>query len=208
MHVLRACSANYRGTNIVSPADTAGIGRNPLLVWNKSVAAASYNVQVATDSMFSYIVADTTVADTAVRLSPLAANTKFYWHFLAMNSTDTGTYSDTATFSTGSEITAVKGSQVLPTGFELSQNYPNPFNPTTNIGYRVANVGFVSLKVYDVLGREVRTLVSEVRNAGSYEVQFDASDLPSGVYMYRLSVTPVERQGMFFMEAKKVFVVQ
>lgn len=70
--------------------------------------------------------------------------------------------------------------------FKLYQNYPNPFNPVTHIGFRIANFGFVSLKVYDVLGNEIATLVNEEKSAGSYEVQFDASKLSSGVYFFRM----------------------
>ncbi len=90
-----------------------------------------------------------------------------------------------------------------PKGFSLSQNYPNPFNPTTNIEFQIAKTCFVSLKVYDILGREVKTLVSKVERPGSYEIQYsaerrgrdsssgcgsrgDAGNLPSGVYFYRL----------------------
>lgn len=73
-----------------------------------------------------------------------------------------------------------------PAGFSLFQNYPNPFNPTTNIGFRIANIEFVSLKVYDVLGRLVRTLINKVEQPGSYSVTFDAGSLSSGVYFYRL----------------------
>ena len=78
-----------------------------------------------------------------------------------------------------------------PTSFRLDQNYPNPFNPTTNIEFRIANFGFVSLKVYDVLGRLVATLVNGVRSPGSYEVQFNGSKLASGVYFYRLTAPGV-----------------
>jgi photosystem II stability/assembly factor-like uncharacterized protein len=74
----------------------------------------------------------------------------------------------------------------LPERFALEQNYPNPFNPSTKIGFKVHASGFTSLKVYDVLGREVRTLVNENLHAGSYEVTFDATGLASGVYFYRL----------------------
>ncbi len=74
-----------------------------------------------------------------------------------------------------------------PQNFSLFQNYPNPFNPTTNIEYRIANSGFVSLKVYDVLGREVATLLNEVRKPGGYQITFDARGLASGVYFYRLT---------------------
>jgi photosystem II stability/assembly factor-like uncharacterized protein len=69
---------------------------------------------------------------------------------------------------------------------ELFQNYPNPFNPETRVRYSIRKRGFVSLKVYDVLGREISTLVSEEKQAGNYEVVFDAADLSSGVYLYRL----------------------
>jgi chitinase len=81
--------------------------------------------------------------------------------------------------------------------FELDQNYPNPFNPTTNFGFRISNFsaqggsasggGFVTLKVFDLLGREVATLVHDTREPGRYTVRWDASGFPSGVYYYRLS---------------------
>ncbi len=74
-----------------------------------------------------------------------------------------------------------------PTHFSLDQNYPNPFNPTTAISYQLSANSFVSLKVYDILGREVTTLVNEKQSAGSYQVTFDASRLASGVYFYRLT---------------------
>ncbi len=70
--------------------------------------------------------------------------------------------------------------------FYLEQNYPNPFNPTTSIRYQVASIKRVTLKVYDILGREIVTLLNEVKHPGNYEVKFDASELPSGVYLYRL----------------------
>jgi hypothetical protein len=67
------------------------------------------------------------------------------------------------------------------------QNYPNPFNPTTTISYRLPTAGFVTLKVFDVLGREVATLVNEVNAPGEHVVQLEANNLSSGVYYYRLS---------------------
>ncbi|HEY6626557.1 MAG TPA: T9SS type A sorting domain-containing protein, partial [Ignavibacteriaceae bacterium] len=74
----------------------------------------------------------------------------------------------------------------VPTEFVLSQNYPNPFNPSTRINYFVPKESFVSIKVYDFLGREVMALVNESRAVGSYEMVFDASNLPSGTYFYTL----------------------
>jgi hypothetical protein len=76
---------------------------------------------------------------------------------------------------------------VLPTAFALEQNYPNPFNPTTTIRWQVAESGPQLLQVYDVLGREVATLVNEVKQPGTYTVQWDASGMESGMYFYRLA---------------------
>ena len=84
-------------------------------------------------------------------------------------------------------------SDLTPTSFKLSQNYPNPFNPITKIKYTIPNVtlskvegSLVSLKVFDVLGNEIAALVNEEKPAGSYEVEFDASSLSSGIYFYEL----------------------
>jgi Peptidase family M28/Secretion system C-terminal sorting domain len=74
----------------------------------------------------------------------------------------------------------------VPVEFVLSQNYPNPFNPSTRINYFVPQESFVSVKVYDFLGREVMTLVNETRTVGNYEMVFDASNMPSGTYFYTL----------------------
>jgi hypothetical protein len=69
----------------------------------------------------------------------------------------------------------------------LRQNFPNPFNPTTSIDYSVAKQSVVSLKIFDVLGREVAVLINnEVKQAGSYNAEFNASNLPSGVYYYQI----------------------
>jgi len=73
--------------------------------------------------------------------------------------------------------------------FNLFQNYPNPFNPSTNITFRIAEIGFVSLKIYDILGDEVATLVNEVKLPGEYRVPFNASGLSSGIYLYKLRVS-------------------
>jgi len=75
---------------------------------------------------------------------------------------------------------------ILPTKYELSQNYPNPFNPTTKINFALPKSGFVTLKIYDILGREIKTLVNEIKQAGNYTVDFNASEFSSGVYFYRI----------------------
>ena len=92
-------------------------------------------------------------------------------------------------------------SNEIPREVALTQNYPNPFNPMTNIGLRIAGFGFVSLKVFDLTGKEVAVLVNEELNAGVYNVDFDASNLSSGTYFYKM-----ETAG--FSEVKKMVVVK
>ena len=95
----------------------------------------------------------------------------------------------------------IKKEKEIPETFTLYQNYPNPFNPTTNFKFRIADFGFVSLKVYDLLGNEVATLVNEEKPAGEYEVEFDATGLASGIYFYRLSIGSIN-------ETKKMVLMQ
>ena len=75
-----------------------------------------------------------------------------------------------------------------PDDYKLFQNFPNPFNPATIISYKLNNSGFVTLKVYNLVGQIVKTLVSENQESGTYSKQFDASDLSAGIYLYKLQV--------------------
>lgn len=88
-----------------------------------------------------------------------------------------------------------------PQDYTLSQNYPNPFNPTTKINFALPKQGLVSLKIYDILGREVKTLINEVKSAGNYTVDFNASEYSSGVYFYKL-----ESNG--FSDIKKMMLIK
>lgn len=91
--------------------------------------------------------------------------------------------------------------EIQPLTFQLKQNYPNPFNPSTKINYQISQNDFVSLKVYNILGNEVTTLVNENKPAGSYEVNFDASLLSSGTYFYKLQTGSfVETKKMIFLK--------
>ena len=91
--------------------------------------------------------------------------------------------------------------QNIPNEFMISQNYPNPFNPLTTIKYQVPELSFVTIKVYDVLGDEISTLVNEEKSIGSYEVEFDEVGLPSGVYFYQLKAGS-------FVETKKMILLK
>jgi plastocyanin len=85
--------------------------------------------------------------------------------------------------------------------FELLQNYPNPFNPSTNIEFRISDRGFVSLKVYNILGGEIATLVNEEKERGVYDITFDATGLSSGMYLYKL-------QAGNFVETRKMIMMK
>jgi hypothetical protein len=97
--------------------------------------------------------------------------------------------------------TGVEGQQRIPATYALDQNYPNPFNPSTVISYAVPREGFVTLNVFTVLGQLVKTLVSEHQAAGYYQVKFDATDLPSGMYFYRITSGD-------FVTAKKLILLR
>lgn len=92
-----------------------------------------------------------------------------------------------ATFTISEPVNVSKIDLAL-NSFILNQNYPNPFNPKTTVSFNIPETGFVTLKVYDLLGNEVAILVNEKRNSGSYVIEFDASELSSGIYFYVLKI--------------------
>ncbi len=101
----------------------------------------------------------------------------------------------------GDQMSDVNDENGIVNKYELSQNYPNPFNPTTEINYSLKNTGLVKLDVFNILGQKVATLVNKVQNAGRYRVNFDASKLTSGVYVYRL-------QSGSFVQSKKMVLLK
>ena len=96
---------------------------------------------------------------------------------------------------------AVVEEESITADYHIYQNYPNPFNPNTTIEYYIPEFSFITLKIYDVLGNEIATLVSEEKSIGSYAVEFDASRLPSGIYFYRL-------QAGSFIGTKKMVLIK
>ncbi len=108
----------------------------------------------------------------------------------------------------GSTVTSlpIDDQEVLPKSFRLYQNYPNPFNPTTVIRYKIPKDGMVSIKLYDALGSEVSTLVSKNQQAGRYEITFNASELASGIYFYRINVNG--DKGQQFTSIKKMILLK
>lgn len=101
----------------------------------------------------------------------------------------------------GQTVTAVESKDNIPSDFVLGQNYPNPFNPTTTIKYQLREDGFVTIKVFNVLGKEIATLVNREQSAGNQEVKFDGSKLASGIYFYRM-------QSGSFSQTKKLIMLK
>jgi len=118
-----------------------------------------------------------------------------------MTSGSTLTYRPNTCFTMTTISNAGTESNVIPNTYSLSQNYPNPFNPVTQIKYDLPKQGFVTLKIYDVIGREVTKLVNEVKTPGSYIVDFDGTNLSSGVYFYKLEVNN-------FSDIKKMLMIK
>ncbi|MDR3665229.1 MAG: T9SS type A sorting domain-containing protein, partial [Ignavibacteriaceae bacterium] len=98
-------------------------------------------------------------------------------------------------------ITSVAGSSPVVKNFQLSQNYPNPFNPSTTIQYSIPSRSLVTLRIYDITGRELVTLLNGEINPGSYEINFKASKLPTGVYFYTLRANS-------FVSTKKMLLIK
>lgn len=99
------------------------------------------------------------------------------------------------------KIPKISTGEISNLGYQLFDNYPNPFNPSTKISYSIKEEGLVTLKVYDILGKEIATLVNENKPIGNYEVDFNASQLPSGMYIYKI-------QSGIFNDAKKMLLTK
>jgi len=170
------------------PHATLDVPLTPEFIWYQSDNAVSYRLKVSTSVNFANgtFVIDTTIADTVFKVvTPLLPGKAYFWRVYASNTYGSSSWSTQFGFkaTTASGIEA----EGLPKVYSLAQNYPNPFNPVTEIKFAIAKSGQVSLKVYDILGRETAVLVNENKRAGNYRIQFDASKFASGVYIYRLT---------------------
>ena len=186
---------------ILFPTDTTGVERNPTLIWSASDSATSYHVQVTITNRLTSFIIDSTVTDTLFQIDSLNANTKYYWRVNASNDKGTSSYTDLANFTTGDKIVGVKDNNKAPSGFSLEQNYPNPFNPTTKINYSIPQKGYITLKVYNVLGKEVAAIFEGYQTAGIHTTTFNAANLSSGVYFYQLKADA-------YSETKKLLLLK
>lgn len=173
---------------LLSPSHAAVIQADSVhFSWRQGQPAVNlYWFELATDSAMTNPVIDSTLtaADTVKIVLKLINMQLYWWQVRAGNVAGWGPYSERRRFHI--DRTSVEVAEEMPVEFSLRQNYPNPFNPSTTIEYALPQPSHVMLKVYDVLGNEVRTLVSDKQPAGHHRVELDAKDLPSGVYFYRI----------------------
>lgn len=195
--------------SLYSPANNStDVSLSPTLNWSVVSGAEQYKLEIDTKPDFNG--AAVYLTNTFIEMNGLANNNTYYWRVTALN--NLGNSSDTSTtfkFTT-LNISGIDTLKVnLPTKYQVFQNYPNPFNPTTKISYAIPQNSFVELKVFNLLGQEIATLVNQERPAGNYEVNLDASNLPSGVYLYRLqAVDPSTNSGQAFVQTRKMILLK
>ncbi|MFA7419655.1 MAG: family 10 glycosylhydrolase [Melioribacteraceae bacterium] len=172
----------------------------PTLVWKKEKIADKYRLLVAdgTSILPSITIVDTILADTTVTLKKLSENTTYTWSVMALNQYGKSGLAEPFKFKT--LTSSGVGDETVPVAFVLNQNYPNPFNPTTQISFSIAESGVTVLRIYNLLGQNVAELLRKNLSAGSYSVEFNAGNLPSGVYIYVL------RAGSKISSKKMIFI--
>ncbi len=171
----------------IAPRGVTGVPRMTTFNWDPSSGATSYRLQISTGAEFRSTVFDTTLTDTTTQLSgPLSDTTEYYWRVRGQDSLYTSAYSAVDSFTTGTGVLSINEVGVIPEEFSLLQNFPNPFNPSTVIKYDLPKSQMVTLRIYNVLGQLVETLVDAQQRPGYYEVTFNGDRLASGMYFYVL----------------------
>ena len=176
---------------------------NPVFEWDSNGAISTYRIQISTDSNFSAIVFDSNEIVNHYFQMPnnvLQLSTLYYWQVNGSNILGTGPWSLIWNFrvrDTGLE----KISSEIPGGFRLHNNYPNPFNPETHIKFELPENGLVTLTIYDILGNKITTLINQNLSAGVYKVDWNGSNLASGIYFFRIETKD-------FTDAKRMLLIK
>jgi hypothetical protein len=167
-----------------------------------------YIVRLLTPSVDSIGVSADSELTSASLMSQLAPHTTYTWNVLVTDGFDTVASSETFTFTTSDSVTGVEEqAKRVPKEYALHQNYPNPFNPSTTIKFDLPHQSVVTLEVYNLLGQVVATLIDHrSMDIGYLTVRWDASSIPSGVYLYRLSADGVD--GKTFVQVKKMMLMR
>jgi uncharacterized lipoprotein YddW (UPF0748 family) len=173
---------------LLSPPDMSDSIPVPVtLHWGGSRQATTYHLQLSTVLNFVSTVVDSAgLPDTSLEVGELQSLRYYFWRVRAENPIGTSPWSPPFRFRTTQLPVAVAVEEGMPAEFRLDQNFPNPFNPVTTIRFALPKASHVSLKVYDLLGREEATLVDVQMDAGAYSVQWDASQSATGAYFLRL----------------------
>ncbi|OGU25308.1 MAG: hypothetical protein A2X66_09700 [Ignavibacteria bacterium GWA2_54_16] len=173
---------------LVFPSDgSTNVSFDPVLSWIKMSDAQSYQVQVSLDSLLSSPSLDSSgIAANNLKLYGFLPGTRYFWRVRATNAVGSSAFSTPWSFVTSPVTCVERLAGHIPKNFSLAQNYPNPFNPSTTIRFEIPEAGHVSLKIYDVLGKEAAALLGEYLDPGIYSVQWDAGRFVSGMYFYCL----------------------
>jgi len=171
--------------NLAPDGATSGI-RSVALNWDAVAGATGYDVEVATDAAFTDVVASasTDAATTTQAVNDLSPATAYQWRVRATNAAGPGPWA-TAAFSTALNTSVDRAD--VPNTYQLRRNYPNPFNPSTQIRFDLPEAASVTLDVCDLTGRLLERLVDRTLSAGTHAATFDATERPSGLYVYRLT---------------------
>ncbi len=198
-------------SQLLSPGnmDTVQLSSPPVQVifsWQRStdrdvMDTVRYVLRLTGPGIDSLFAAQGDTTDTTGMMPLLKPASYYGWVVYSTDGYTQVASIDSFVFRTSDKITDVNNPELVPKSFALYQNYPNPFNPTTTIEYDIAKRSNVSVIIYDVLGREVTKLVNQVMNPGRYKAVFNASDLPSGVYFYRITAGS-------FVETKKLILIK
>lgn len=189
---------------LVSPENSAD-DVNPDEVtfeWSASDGADTYRLQLSLNEEFNDPVVDSlSIVETTLTLEEtIEPLTAYFWRVLATSEDVDSDWSEVFSFDTRM-TTSNEDELRIPTVFSLSQNYPNPFNPITIIEFGLPQASHISLEVFNMIGQRVEVLVNEQRSAGIHKINFDASGLSSGIYIYRL----VSGE---FMQTRKLTVIK
>ena len=163
-----------------------------------------YRIYRSTSPSPSIKVDSTTggLIDTSKTFRGLTNRLRYYLRVTAVDSSgNESLYSNEVDAAPDPTLSVDLNTIDVPKIFSLEQNYPNPFNPTTVISYQLAELCHVSLRIYDILGREIALLVDEQKSAGTYSYSWNATNIPSGLYFYRLQAGP-------FIGTKKLILLK
>jgi len=195
--------------HLLTPLDEDTIWSSPksiLFTWEEAIDsnkdAVEYTLLISANTCSTW-KSFNHISDTQFQVQwsmDIPSASRYFWTVIANDGMLATSSLDVFTFNINTISGVDKPENSSPRDFALYQNYPNPFNPTTKIRYTISSRQFVTLNVYDALGREVAALVNEEKESGNYEVQFNGNSLPSGLYFYQL------KAGSFIQTKKLVLL--